>query len=137
MYGLLAIPDSHLAALKDDTTIESNHRERAAQFCSEFTSGWTETLRSNLDGFAIDRDEHTITTGRKMLCILRCTCWGLAESMPRQGIIPGPTTPLQLQFIMATIRGFVVPNPALCPSGIQSDDRDSQEKRYAHAKMAL
>ena len=134
MCGLLAISACHLVALADDTTVERVHRERSAQFFSEFSAGWEETTKRELGVVAAGVEEDAKKAGGQLRCMLRCAHWALAESMLDQGIISEPAAPSRLQSIMTTVRGFVVPDFALRPGGVWSDDDDRQEETLAQAR---
>ncbi|KAK9242873.1 hypothetical protein V1506DRAFT_546202 [Lipomyces tetrasporus] len=137
MCGLLAVSACHLAALADDTTIERVHRERSAQLFSEFSAGWEEITKRDLAVVAAGVEEEAKKAGGQIRCMLRCAHWALAESTLDQGIIPEPAAPSQLQSIMTTLRGFVVPDFALHPGGIRSDDDDRQEETFTQARRIL
>ncbi|KAK9482167.1 hypothetical protein V1527DRAFT_522231 [Lipomyces starkeyi] len=137
MCGLLAISACHLAALADDTTIEQVHRKRSAQFFSEFTSGLEETTDHDLGVVVAGVEEEAKKAGGQIKCMLRCAHWALAEFRLDQGIIPKPPAPSQLQSIMTTVRGFVVPDFALRPGGVRSDDDGRQEETFAQTRRIL
>ena len=137
MCGLLAISACHLAVLADDITIERVHRERSAQFLSEFSAGWEETTKRDLGVEAAGVEEEGKKAGGQIRCILRCAHWALAEYTLDQGIIPEPATSSQLQSIMTTVRSFVVSDFALPPGGVRSDDDDGQEETFAQVGRIL
>ena len=134
MCGLLAVSAYHLVALEYDKTVVQIHRERAAQFLSEFSIAWEQMVATGID-------QETKKAGELMRCILRCAQhWALVEATPKldQGTTPESAAPSQLQSIMTTIRGFVVPDFALRPSGIRSDDDDDRQvETFAQAKRIL
>ena len=137
MCGLLAISACHLAALADNATIELVHRERLGQFFSEFFDGWEETARCDLGMVAAEAKEETKKAGKQMWCILDCAQWGLAASTLEQGIIPKPAAPFQLQSIMTTIQGIVLPDHAFRPDGVRSSDDDYQKETFTQAGRIL
>ncbi|KAF4634557.1 hypothetical protein G7Y89_g3548 [Cudoniella acicularis] len=126
MCGLLTLSACHLAALADDTVSERVHRERSAQFYSEFSTGWEEIGKRDLG------EEGAMKAGGHIKCVLRCAHWALAEFTLDQGIT-SPSELSKLQSIMTTIRGFVVPVPepepdlALWPGGVRSGDDHGKE----------
>ena len=137
MYGLLAISACHLAALADDAAIERFHRERSAQFFSEFSARWEETTKPDSGVVAFEAEEEAKKAGWQIRCMLRCAQWVLAESTLEEGIIPEPAGFSQLQSITTTVRGFVVPDFALRSGGVRSDDDDRQEVKLAEARRIL
>lgn len=137
MYGLLAISACHIAALADNTTIKQIHRGRSAQFFSEFSAGWEKTTKPDLGVVAAGVEEGVKKAGGQMRCILRCAHRALAESILDEDIIPESAAPSQLQSIMMTVRGFVVPDFALRPDGVRGDDHDLQEEKFAQARRIL
>jgi len=137
MCGLLAISACHLAALADDTSIERVHRERSTQFFSDFSAGWEKASKLDLGVVAIGVEEEVKKAGEQIRCILRCAHWALIETTLDHGTIPESVAPSQLQSIMTTIRNFVVPDFALRPGGVRSDDDDRQEGTFAQATRIL
>jgi hypothetical protein len=137
MCGLLAISACHLAALTDDATIERFHRERSAQFFSEFSARWEETGKRDLGMVAFEVEEEAKKAGRQIRCMLRCAHWALTESTLDQGIIPEPVAPSQLQSIMTAVQDFVVPDFGLRPGGVRSDNGDHQEETLAEVRRIL
>lgn len=135
--GLLAISACHLAALADDTTIKRVHRERSAQFSSEFSAGWEEITKRDLGVEAAGLEEEAKKAGGQIRCILRCAHWALAEYTLDQAIIPEPAGPSQLQSIMTTIRGCVLSDFALRPGGVRNDHDDGQEETFAQVRKIL
>ncbi|KAL4988015.1 hypothetical protein BDW68DRAFT_101151 [Aspergillus falconensis] len=101
MCGLLALSACHLAAFPDNATAEQQHRKRAAEFSSEFRTGWEETT-------AADAEEMR-GTATQIGCFLRCAHWALAESSSDQRIMPEPGVPEHLQSIMTTIQSTIPP----------------------------
>ncbi|KAF2792357.1 hypothetical protein K505DRAFT_307755 [Melanomma pulvis-pyrius CBS 109.77] len=132
MCGLLALSACHLAALADDTMLERVHRERSAQFFSDFSAGWEETKHElGVVATRIDGDDEANKAGEHIKGLLYCAHWALAESTFDQG------TPSQLQSIMATIRGVVVSEFPLHHNGYQSGDSLGQEETFARASIIL
>ena len=72
-----------------------------------------------------------------MRCILSCPHWALAESTLDQGILPEPAIHFQVQYIMMTVRGFVVPYFSLRPNGVRSDNTESQVEMFVQMKIIL
>ncbi|KAK9352943.1 hypothetical protein V1523DRAFT_412417 [Lipomyces doorenjongii] len=137
MCGLLAISACHLAALADDTTVEQVHRKRSAQFFSEFSAGWEETTKRDLGVVVAGVEEEAKNAGGHIGCMLRCAHWALAESTLYQGLMPEPAAPSQLQSIMTTVRGFVVPDFALRPGSIRSDHDGRQDETFSQTRRIL
>ena len=138
MCGLLAISACHLAALADDTTIERVHRERSAQFFSRFSAGWEERTKPDLGVVVAVVEEGAKKAGGQIRSILRCAHWVFTESTLDQGVLSEPASSSRLQSIMTIIRSFIVPDRALCPSGVwNNDDDDRQEITFAHASRVL
>jgi len=137
MYGLLAISACHLAVLEEDTAIKRVHRERLVQFFSEFTAGWDETVKRDLGVANPGVEDEVQKAGGQMRCMLHCAHWALAGSTFDQAIISELVAPLQLQSIMTTIRGFVVPNITLRPDDVWIDDDARQQETFAQARQVL
>lgn len=126
MCGLLAISAHHLAALADDTTTKRIHRERGAQFSSEFSVGMGQTTGCDLDLEDAEIDEEARQTGEQIRCLLRCAQWPLAEPAFDHELV----APCQLLSVMSTVRGCVVPDSTLRHSGTRNDDHGRQEELF-------
>jgi Orsellinic acid/F9775 biosynthesis cluster protein D len=131
MCGLLAISALHLAALADDTMIKRIHREREAQFFSEFSAGLGQTTGCDLGFEAAEMEAEARETGEQIRCLLRCAQWALAEpTFDYESMAPS-----QLLSIMSNIRGCVVPVSTLRFSGIQNDGQERQEELSAQGLL--
>ena len=126
MYGLLAISAHHLAALADDTTTKQIHREREAQFSSEFSAGLGQTIGCDSGFEAAGIEEEAKETGEQIRCLLRCAQRALAEPT----LDCESMTPFQLMSIVSTIQGCVVPGSTLRSSGIQNQGHEPQEESF-------
>jgi hypothetical protein len=101
MCGLLALSACHLAAFPDNATAEQQHRKRAADFSSEFRTGWEESTATAA--------EEVREAATQIECLLRCAHWALAEPPSDQCIVPEPGVPDQLQHIMTTLQSSIPP----------------------------
>ncbi|KAL9083802.1 MAG: hypothetical protein Q9165_008361 [Trypethelium subeluteriae] len=138
MCGLLAISACHLAALTDDTAVERVHRERSSQLQSVFSAGWQETAKPDTAMVATGVGEEAKEAGRQINCILRCAHWASATSTLNEGIVLEPSAPSQLQSIMTTLCGLVIPNFTLYHDGdLQTCNHDDQEEMIAQARNLL
>ncbi|KAL4999494.1 hypothetical protein BDV10DRAFT_164944 [Aspergillus recurvatus] len=97
--GLLALSACHLATFPDIATVQQQHRKRAADFSSEFRTGWEEATAMTAEGMR--------ETATQIECLLRCAHWALAESPSDQRIMPEPGVPEHLQCIMTTIQSTI------------------------------
>ncbi|KAI9702184.1 MAG: hypothetical protein M1820_006266 [Bogoriella megaspora] len=138
LCGLLAISACHLAALTDETARKLVHHERSAQFVSEFSVGWQETLNSDL-GMTVAGSEgdRAKKAGWYLRCILRCAYWALAESNLDLGIASEPNGSTQLKSIMATIRGFVAADLAFDSDAVWNYHDGCQGESFAEATRIL
>lgn len=136
MCGLLAISAYHLAVLADDTTMERAHRERAAQFFTDFSIGFEEMKKREMDWMYDEDEEKVRKAGDQIASILQCANWAF-------GILPGVedtgrlTVPSQLQLIMTAIQGLILPNAVSRPSSAQSDCDNDQGDTFARAARIL
>lgn len=124
MCGLLAISAYHLVALTSDTMTKRTHRERGAQFSSEFSARLGQTTGCDLDLGAAEIEEEEKQTGERIKCLLHCAQWALAEPASDQELV----APCQLLSIVSTVRGCVVSDSTLGHSGIRNDGHGRQEE---------
>jgi hypothetical protein len=136
MCGLLAISACHLAFLANETAIKQVHCERSVELSSQFSADWEATTTCDSDALAAGVKEEG-KVARQVQGILRCAHWALAGSTPNHGIVLAPVFSSQLQAIVATIQGFIVPDSVLHPGIASSDDDDRQEETFAQAKRIL
>lgn len=121
--GLLAISAHHLATLADDTTAKRIHRERGAQFSSEFFAGLRQTTECHPDLEAPEIEKEAKQTGEQISCLLRCVEWPLAEPSFDHELV----APCQLLSVMSIIRGCVVSDSTLRHGGIRNDGHGGRE----------
>lgn len=126
MCGLMAISAGHLATLADDTMTKRMHREREAQFSSEFSAGLGQTTGCDLGLEATEIEEEAQKTGEQIRCLLHCAQWTLAEPT----LDYESAAPCELLSIMSTLRGCVVRDSALRSSGIWSNGHGRQEELF-------
>ena len=131
MCGLLAISAQHLATLADDTMTKRLHRERGAQFSTEFSIGLGQTTECDSDLEAAKIEEEEKNAGEQIRCLLRCAQWALAE--PAFDYELG--APCQLLSIMSTFRGCVVPDSTLRYSCIRSNSHGRQEEGFVQGLL--
>ncbi|KAL9078929.1 MAG: hypothetical protein Q9157_002153 [Trypethelium eluteriae] len=138
MCGLLAVSACHLAALTDNTTVEQNHREQSTRYKSVFSAGWEEKAKHDTGMVNPGVEEAVKEAGGQINCILRCVHWANATSTLDEGAVSELAVPPQLQSIMITLRGLVVPDSALCHTGgVRNCNDDDQEKMVAQASNLL
>jgi len=141
LCGLLALSAHHLATLAGDTMTERIHRERGAQFASEFSAGLEQTMENikagnkgsinqttgcDLGLEAAEIEKEAKKTGEHIRCLLRCAQRALAEPMFEYQSV----APCQLLSIMTTVRGCLVPDSTLRDSGVRSDSHGRREELF-------
>lgn len=125
MCGLLAISAHHLAVLTDNTKTTQTHREREAQFFTEFSS-WLESTTGCGLGFKADEMQEAKTTGERIGCLLRCAQYAWTEPTTEEVLVDSS----QLLSIVSNIRNCHAPDYTLENSGIQNDGREGQEEMF-------
>ena len=126
MCGLLALSACHLAALTDNTMTEQTHRERAARFSAELSAGLGQMTGCGLGLEAVEMEEGEKKLGEQIRCLLHCAQPALAEPT----LDCDSVAPCQLQSIMSTVRGCVVPNSTLRSNGVGNDGHGRQEELF-------
>ncbi|KAL9109177.1 MAG: hypothetical protein Q9227_006102 [Pyrenula ochraceoflavens] len=126
MYGLLTISACHLAALANDSAAGRKHRERAAQFMSDFSIGHREATKSGLDGVIATLEENPGTTSVRIMCVLRCAHFASTESPYGWELIPESAAPSQLHVIINNIRKTIAPDSAVLPKDSGNSNKCDQ-----------
>ncbi|KAJ5699524.1 hypothetical protein N7536_002537 [Penicillium majusculum] len=107
MCGLLAISAYHSAVLKDETTAQQKHCERATVLRSEFLVGFNEMINNSSNVASTETLRQMRSAAIQVRGILSCARWTLTGFIANRENVLGPATSISwLQTLLCDVRDF-------------------------------
>lgn len=107
MCGLLAISAYHSAVLKDETTAQQKHCERATVLRSKFLVGFNEMINNSSNVASTETLRQMRSAAIQVRGILSCARWTLTGFTANRENVLGPATSISwLQSLLCDVRDF-------------------------------
>lgn len=107
MCGLLAISAYHSAVLKDETTAQQKHCERATVLRSKFLVGFNEMINNSSNVASTETLRQMRSAAIQVRGILSCARWTLIGFTANRENVLGPATSISwLQSLLCDVRDF-------------------------------